>query len=64
LRRGRGGSGRVSGSESETWAIGEGGGLTGECGGVSKPRENEGTSELAMEIGREIENEREKEKGN
>jgi len=54
----------VSGSESETWAIGEGGGLTGECGGVSKPRENEGTSELAMEIGREIENEREKEKGN
>lgn len=50
MRRGRGGSGRVSGSESETWAVGEGGGLTGECGGVSRPRENDGTSELAMEI--------------
>jgi len=37
--------------------------LIGECGGVSRPRENEGTSELAMEIGREIENEREKENG-
>jgi len=52
----------VSGSESETRAAGEGSGLIGECGGVSRPRENEGTSELAMEIGREIESERERER--
>lgn len=53
LRIERGGPGRNSGSESEseseTCREGDGGGLIGEFGGVSRPRENEGNSEFAIE---------------
>lgn len=56
----RGGTGRVSGSVSESGTISIGSGL-GEWGGVSSgsrsnPRENEGSSHSAMEIFRINEN--------